>query len=191
MTREEWLNLACKTLVPYVQEKTTNTIPEFYISVGFPKGHSGRQKAIGQCWSGTLSEDGKPHIFICPTLSDPIAILATVIHEIIHTAYPEAGHRADFAFMAKKCGLTKPWTATSPGLELKKYLEKLFTTLPEYEHAALTIPERGKKGSRMRRHVCNKCETIVYKGADEFKAICMEEIDGVECEGRFELKVKE
>ena len=115
MNREEWLILAGNKLHPYIQDIVKEAIPEYHISVGFPKGHSGRQRAIGQCWSGTLSQDNKPHIFICPTLVDPIVVLATTVHEIIHTLRPKAGHKSGFSELASMCGLVKPWTATTAG----------------------------------------------------------------------------
>lgn len=191
MTREEWLQNASLQVLPTIHNACKRGIPEFYVSVGFPKGHAGRQRAIGQCWSGQLSTDKKPHIFICPTLHDPIEVLATLIHEIIHTVVPDAGHRAGFSEIAAKCGLEKPWTATTAGAPLKVFLEKVSAALGPYPHAALTVPVRGKKGSRMRKHVCNHCGGIVYKGADVFKAMCMEDIDGVNCGGMFEPAIKD
>lgn len=193
MTREEWLVMASNKLIPYIQDKTNNKIPKFHVSVGFPKGHAGRQ-AIGQCWSGTLSEDNNPHIFISPVLIRPIPVIETLIHEIIHTAHPLDGHKKQFAFVAMKCGLLKPWTATTASEGLVKWIEKdVLVHLPEYPHSALTVQERGKKGSRLRKHTCNTCGSIVYKGSDEFKAMCLEELgeSGVTCGGSFSKFVKE
>lgn len=186
MTREEWLVMASDILVPYIQERTSNKIPKFHVSVGFPKGHAGRQ-AIGQCWAGTLSEDNNPHIFISPVLVKPIPVLETLIHEIIHTAHPLDGHKKQFAFIAMKCGLLKPWTATTAGPELIKWIEQnVLTALPDYPHSALTVQIRGKKGSRLRKHTCNVCGSIVYKGSDDFRAMCLEELaEGVTCGGSF------
>lgn len=191
MTREEWLQEASIQVRPTVYAACNRPIPDFYVSVGFPKGHAGRQRAIGQCWSGQLSEDKKPHIFICPTLSDPVEVLATLIHEIIHTVVPEAGHRMGFSEIAAKCGLVKPWTATTASPALAVSLTKVSEALGPYPHAALTVPVRGKKGSRMRKHVCSRCGSIVYKGADIFRAMCMEDIDGASCGGMFESASKD
>src|SRR3990167_4696178 len=108
MTREEWLNTAKGILIPYVQRYTTNAIPSFYLSIGLPKG-----AYTGQCWSGELSDDGIPHIFISPTIDNPIDVLTILIHEIIHTAYPLAGHRVQFSQVASNCGLVKPWVQSN------------------------------------------------------------------------------
>lgn len=186
MNREEWLSEAGRLFAPLISEAAQKPIPEYYISVGFPKGHRGRGKAIGQCWNGALSEDSKPHIFICPTIKDPTLVIATVIHEIIHTLHPESGHKGEFVFTAARSGLMAPWTATTPSPKLVELINKAIKVLGEYPHAQLTVVKQPKKGSRLRKHVCDRCGTIVYKGSDVFDAMCLEGIEeSVSCGGRF------
>lgn len=191
MTREEWLNKANIALTTYIQSQTDIIIPKFYLSVGFPKGGY-----VGQCWSGKLSDDGLPHIFISPVLDDPIDVLATLGHEIIHTIVPHAGHRVEFSQLAAKCGYTKPWTKSMPNHVLYVHLENLSKRLGEYEHSKLTIPIRGSKGSRLRKYVCDTCGVIVYKGGNPLQAVCKETLTNeftvhTVCEGSFKLHIKE
>lgn len=186
MNREEWLASAKDILVPLVQFQAAKPIPQFYLSVGFPKG-----QAVGQCWSGKLSEDGLPHIFISPVVNDPIDVLSILMHEIIHTSEPNAGHRIEFSTVAARLGFIRPWTGHQINHVLRKRLSLVVEELGEYEHSKLVVPARGSKGSRLRKHTCNQCGSIVYKGSDVFNAECLEEIEGIPCGGNFLLAIKE
>lgn len=187
MTRESWLSKASDIMVAYIQQYTDIPIPKFYLSVGFPKGKS---TTVGQCWSGRLSEDGLPHIFISPVKDDPIDILSILGHEIIHTVYPNAGHRIEFSRLAAKCGYVKPWVGHLVNDEYAKYLQTVADELGEYEHSKLTLPIRGSKGSRLRKYVCNVCNVIVYKGGNPLLAECLEDFNGDKCGGNFVQEIR-
>lgn len=170
-TREAWLRAASvetgKLLAAVVP-----TVPTFHVSVGFPKGARGKGRAIGQCWDGGSSADGACHVFICPTLSVVVEVLATLLHEQIHaTVGCAAGHRGSFSATCKKVGLVKPWTATTPGPDLRAKLETIATELGAYPHAPLAVPIRGTKGSRLRLWECG-CGVKVRIASDDFHATC-------------------
>lgn len=170
-TREAWLKAAAVETGKLVAE-VVPTVPAFHVSVGFPKGHHGRGRAIGQCWPGGSSADGSCHVFICPTLSGAVEVLAVLLHEQIHaTVGCEVGHRGAFAKTCKKTGLVKPWTATTPGPELLPKLEAIASGLGAYPHAPLALPIRGTKGSRLRLWECD-CGVKVRVARDEFNATC-------------------
>ncbi len=170
-TREAWLRAAAVETGKLVAE-VVPTVPTFYVSVGFAKGHHGKGRAIGQCWDGSASADGSCHVFVCPTLSTAVEVLAGLLHEQIHaTVGCDAGHRGAFAKTCKKVGLVKPWTATTPGPELLPKLEVIAYGLGAYPHAPLAIPLRGKKGSRLRLWECG-CGVKVRVASDEFHATC-------------------
>ncbi len=63
LTREEWLQAGINGLALMFAE-IGETVPEVYVSVGFPKGARGKGKAIGQCHPSALSGDEKAHVFI-------------------------------------------------------------------------------------------------------------------------------
>jgi len=49
------------------------------------------------------------------TLQDPIEVLETLAHELIHVASgPNVGHKGAFVKIAKSIGFKAPWT-TTPG----------------------------------------------------------------------------
>jgi hypothetical protein len=176
-TREEWLTAASAIISPEVGA------PPSYVSVGFPKGRSGKRRAIGQCWDGRLSQDGRAHMFICPTLAEPVEVLAVLAHELCHAATPGKGHKKPFIELARAFGLVKPWTATTPGPECAARLAHLANTLGAFPHAPLALVEKKKQTSRMRLWEC-ACEPVVKVrcASDDFDATCNV------CESPFAIK---
>jgi hypothetical protein len=153
-TREAWLMRAADALREQLFPPERQP-PRVWISVGFPKGHRGRGRAIGQCWDGALSGDGAPHIFIHPALVDPVAVLAVLAHELVHaTVGCEAKHRGPFPELCKRIGLVKPWTATSPDEPTLLALTALSRDLGPFEHSALTPPTVTREKSRQRVWKC-------------------------------------
>lgn len=180
-TREEWLVKAGVKLASLLKEKAGLTVPEYYVSVGFPKGQRGRHRAIGQCFYGVQSADGKPHVFICPSQVDPLHIL---LHEQIHAALPVGvGHKGAFADACRKVGLVKPWTATTPGPELADTFAGILKEVGDYPHAALDMKTIKKQTTRMRLFEC-QCEPPVKlrAGRYELNATCND------CGADFELQ---
>lgn len=175
LTREEWLQAGINGLSEMFGA-IGETLPEVYVSVGFPKGSRGKGKVIGQCHPKGLSEDEKAHVFIHPCLKDSVQVLAVLAHELIHALDNcESGHKGNFARVAKAFGLEGKMTATVAGAELTERLNGLVSVLGEYPHAVLS--EGGKKQStRMIKCECLECGYIVrtsQKWIDELGApIC-------------------
>lgn len=153
--REAWLHKAIKALTPMFAEKGINLPPKVQVSCGFPGGGSAR-KRIGECWNTNAAGDGVNHIFISPRLEQPVIVLATLIHELIHAADNcENGHKAPFKSMAVAMGLEGKMTATVPGDELIETLKGVAEKLGDYPHKALSADVAGKKQTtRMLKAVC-------------------------------------
>ena len=159
LTREEWFQASINGL----KEMFTaigETVPDVYVSVGYPKGARGKGKTIGQCHPAVLSGDDKAHIFIHPCLTDSVKVLAVLGHELIHAIDNcESGHKGRFAKVAKAFGLEGKMTETTPSASLVERLNTLVTALGEYPHALLK--ESGKKQStRMIKCECYSCGYI-------------------------------
>jgi len=91
-----------------------------------------RKKAIGEWHRNYKGPDGTSFIAIHPRIfTDPIEVLATELHEMIHATTPKEAkpHGKPFQILAKAVGLEPPWTATSPGKVLRGKLEKLAQVL--------------------------------------------------------------
>lgn len=147
-TREGWLVAASELLDEAFFNGNGYTLPaKKACSCGFPKGARGR--AIGQCWGTSTSSDGTANMFICPTLDEPISVLATLLHELIH-AWNDCvdGHKGPFKKLVKQFGLAGKATATyaEEGSELWLKLSHISEQLGPYPHKKM-VPN-GKKAKR-------------------------------------------
>ena len=161
MTREQWLIDAVNALKPVIKDRTGLDLPPTHVSVGFPSrgGTSTKKRTVGQCWHATTSADNTAHVFISPVLDDSFAVLATLVHELVHVLHPDAGHRGDFIKSAREMGLEKPWTATSAGENLEPVLTRLISDLGEFPHSKIT-PGKGKlkpQTTRMKKLFAEEC----------------------------------
>ncbi|AWY04889.1 SprT-like protease [Microbacterium phage Floof] len=184
-TREEWLAAAVEALRPYFAEHGAD-IPAVRVSVGWPKGRSGNNQAIGQAWAKEAAADGVAQVFISPVLADAVEVLAVLVHELVHVWDENAsGHKGPFAKLAKALGLEGKMTATVAGDALKDKLALIVLELGDYPHAALTPSLSGvkKQGTRMLKVECAEGSgylvRMTKKWLDEFgapKCPCHEQV---------------
>lgn len=138
--RENWLNRASLLLVKQIMEPAkVPPMPEKWaVSVGWPGG--GRIKSrIGECWSPQVSAGDVTEMFISPILGDPITVLATLLHELIHAAVGvKHKHEKPFSKPARACGLEGKITATVPGEALKVKLQAILNKIGPYPHSEMS-----------------------------------------------------
>ena len=160
LTRETYLSSAIEYLAPKFVN-LGHPLPSVRASVGIPAGgKGGKLKRIGECWSNLASADGTTEIFICPSQSNAVDVLAILLHELVHAAVGlKCGHKGAFKRVATSLGLEGPMTATTPGKQLASDLAELSHTLGEYPHAALktALSGRKKQGTRMLKLECSDC----------------------------------
>lgn len=145
VNREQWLQEAVTRLKPLFEGQQ---VPDVHVSVGWPSrgGTSTKKKIVGQCWNSDTSADGVPHVFISPVLEEPVEVLSTLAHELIHAIVgTEEGHKGAFVSVAKEFGFTSPWTSTPMGEDAEARLCKLADELPEYPHVKLTPTAKERK----------------------------------------------
>ena len=102
-TREQWLEHAAAmirdSLIPQLAGHRCR------VSCGWPhKAAVARtSRRVGECWYPEHSTDRQSHnLFISPALQDPIEVLETLAHELIHVAAgPNVGHKGAFVKIAK------------------------------------------------------------------------------------------
>jgi hypothetical protein len=177
VNREAWLQKAVRLLAADFKA-AGYPIPAVRVSVGFPKGNV--RKVIGQCWHAASTADGKPQVFISPTLGGAVDVLAVLVHELAHVvAGPGAGHGKDYAQVATTMGLTGRMTSTVAGPQLAARLKELAKRLGKYPHAALSLADPGTVKKQSTRLIKAECPTSGYtvrltrKWIDEFGApIC-------------------
>lgn len=162
MNREAWLEAATEKIKELLTERCEIDVPEVHISAGWPssRGLSEKKRVVGECWKPSTSADGKSHIFISPILDDPIQILGTIAHELIHAwDKGEHGHRGPFVRAAREFGLVRPWTATGIDAELlRPALEAVLAELGDYPHSKITPSlQRKPQSTRMLKAVAVDC----------------------------------
>jgi len=91
---------------------------------------------------------------------DSCRVADILLHEMIHTCAPRAGHGGAFKAMAHTLGLTGKMTATVATEELREAIwNQVVSVLGKYPHAAVKLVPRGKrgKGSRLVKCICPVC----------------------------------
>lgn len=136
-TREQWLSAATIELRKHIKATSGVVVPAVNVSVGFPGGRGDKTGVIGQCWNKSVVANKRPAIFISPVLNDKVRILDVLLHEMVHAAHPEAGHKGDFAKTAKAAGLTGKMTATVASPELKATLTKMAKRLGRWTDGSI------------------------------------------------------
>lgn len=153
-TREQWLNAAVDELRGWFPVDVPKTVR---VSCGWSK-RSG--KGIGWCWKSDASSDKTNEILISPEVDEPVKVLETLVHEMIHASDNGASkHSGYFKTTAVAMGLEGKMTATVAGPDLRYKLVDLSRELGPYPHAALNpamsiIP---KQTTRMIKMECPGC----------------------------------
>ena len=168
---EQAYDLLRSELLPEAPERVT-------ITFGFPsKGaRPSRNQRIGEYAHFLKDCDAGPGLLtLHPTIfREPARVLDVLLHEMIHAACPNDGHRGKFPKLAKRVGLTGKMTATVAGPELKATLaEFLADRLPPMPNGHGDISsQRKKQSTRMRKYVCPACGQIVRAATDCLNAVC-------------------
>lgn len=177
-SREAWMIAAVEALTPWYVA-IGHEVPPVRVSIGWPGGRSDAT-VLGSCWAKESVKDGKAMIFVSPVQDDPVEVLETIAHELIHAINHAWGHGAEFKKVAKALGIEnggvcKTNRAESPDLYAR--LDTVAATLGTFPHSAIgtrtsagTItgtfvdPKTGKRinprngkpvqGTRMLKVVC-------------------------------------
>lgn len=146
-TREQYLRRAATIINQKIlKPKAEVELPEtWFVSVMEPAG-----KVIGRAWPA--SHDAH-HMFVSATMEDPVQVLGTLAHEMIHLAVGvQEKHNKVFGAAARAIGLEGKLTATHPGEELAVELKKIDELLAGYPHKPLNVKLKEKQsGPAVRR----------------------------------------
>lgn len=148
MSREEWLKRAVRVLRPLLERKAKVTMRKrWQVSMSL----TSKKTAIGQCWYDQASASGKTcNLFVSPVHADPVEILDTLLHEMVHAALPVGVHHGKkFKDACQAIGLTKGKpTEAAAGPELRAILVRVASFLGPLRHDALTPSYGGRSGSK-------------------------------------------
>ena len=156
MSREDYL-LAVVEKIKTIAPDDAN--PQIRVSCGLPSrgAFSEKSRRIGECWSSERSKDATHEIFVSPTISDSVLVIATLIHEYCHAlAGIDAKHGKAFKHLAIHFGLEGKMTATTSSDYLNTTINQWIEELGAYPHANLEGKQTcGKKeGTRLIKIVC-------------------------------------
>ncbi len=162
-TREQWL-LGGVALLRGLFRDAGHAIPaNVRVTCGWPsKGALAQKKQrIGECWADSMSAGNQFEIFISPTLAEPVRVLDTLAHELVHaTVGLEAKHGKMFKRCATDIGLEGKMASTHAGEKLALRLNAFAKELGGYPHdelrGAATNGEK-KQGTRMIKCECTCC----------------------------------
>jgi hypothetical protein len=165
MTREEWLQALVGRLRSDFEIQGIGLPSEIAVSCGWPsqRPRSKRNRRIGECWRASCSGAGRPEICISPTLADPVEVGHVLVHELIHAALPNAGHRAPFIRAAIRLGLTGKMTAAVPTDELRVRLRQLADEIREpYAHGEIRPGANERtQSTRLLKLACPSCGYVI------------------------------
>lgn len=168
-TREKWLHRAMPVMMAWLKDAGCKDFPVPHLSMGIPqKGLGQNKRTIGECWPAEVTKTGERCvIFISPLLKEPVQILGTLLHELIHASDNcKSKHRGHFKQVAMAVGMTGKMTATEPGPQLLTALEKLSKDLGELPHDAMVnFTKKAHKRSRV-KYACSTCGDCVQAKKD-------------------------
>lgn len=170
-TRESWLNAASSVIHTHFADEFLewfgmngqDHLGNLLVSAGFPS-KMGLSKRIGECWAAEASGDKtQHHIFINPRLEDPIEVIATLAHEMVHAAdNGENGHKGPFTKMVRAMGLEGKPTATYAGDDFKEVVCKVLDECGFYPHVKLvSVSTPAKQSTRMLKVEAKCCGYMV------------------------------
>jgi len=193
LTREAWLLFAVGHIAPIFNE-AGYTVPRVRVACAIPA-TSRRGSAVGQCWPTTRSEDLVNEIYISPVHSDPVEVLDTLTHELVH-AVDDCQHRhgKEFKEIALAVGLQGKMREASAGPQLRLRLQSIATVmtteLGPYPHAKLSVGGAMYESSRKpARAECPRCKFKVSMLRNHLKIgppICPKDMVSMEKRGDWE-----
>lgn len=156
-TREAWLEAGIAVMRDWFGDVGVKLPDKIRVSCAWAKG--ARKGAIAWCWHVEASSDGTTELQVSPESDNPLIVLGSLIHELIHASdNGKSKHGGYFKTTANALGLEGKMTATVPGVELDHRLTVLADMLGPYPHAKLdpTVPIDGKpkQTTRMKKVVC-------------------------------------
>jgi predicted Zn-ribbon and HTH transcriptional regulator len=155
--REIWLQKAVELIFPIFKNKGY-TIPKVQVSCGFPS-TGNKSKHVGQCWGKSSTSDGTNQLFISPILDEPVQVLDTLVHELVHAVDDCINHHGpEFKKIATDVGLQGLMREASAGPWLLEQLTAISRQLGKYPHSKINLAHSSSKKTGPRpRAKCKKC----------------------------------
>jgi hypothetical protein len=131
--REAWLQKIIDIWRPYFLRLGHDLATRIWISPGRPPSN----RWTGACYPGAAGDDGNPHIFIHPVLSDSTRVAGVVVHQLCHVALGNRSHGPPFRRLARAMGLMGKMTETIEGPLFLAIMPATIDRIGPYPHPAL------------------------------------------------------
>jgi len=158
--REAWLQKIIDLWRPYFLRLGYDLPTRIWISPGRPPS----RRWTGACYPGAASDDGNPHIFIHPVLSDSTRVAGVVVHQLCHVALGNRSHGPPFRRLATAMGLVGKMTKTIEGPLFLSIMPATIDRIGPYPHPALRQLRglyRKPARTRLVRAHCAACGYLV------------------------------
>jgi hypothetical protein len=159
-SREAWLQKVIDAWRLVFSRQGYDLPARIWVSVGRPPS----ARWTGACYPGQASDDGNPHIFVHPVLSDSTRVAGVVVHQLCHVALGNRSHRPRFRRLATAVGLiaNKP-THTIEGPQFLTVMPRIIDRYGPYPHASLRQVRGLDKvsGTRLIKITCPTCGYIL------------------------------
>lgn len=169
--REVWLQQASTEIIrrfgdvfaAQFGEEGAEHLAKVRVSTGFPSVRGVTGRVIGECWRAEASADGSHHIFISPLLEEPVKVVSTLAHELVHAADNGVNkHKGAFTKAVRGMGLEGKPTATFAGEDFTAWAHELIAEIGEYPHVGLKPMVTSKpQKTYMVKVTCPGCGCIV------------------------------
>jgi len=172
-TREAWLTDAAGELTPLITTAGGMLPASIRIACGFPSTYR-RSGALGETFRPGDSADSTVEILISPTLSDPGAVLAVLLRQLVEAITGNASHKSA-VYAALDLRPDKPRDVPGCGINLGSKLQGIAAALGAYPHAALSLADRPKAATRLLKGLCPTCGytiRLTQKWADKGMPQC-------------------
>jgi len=148
MNREQWLQKLAASALPKISSRLdmADEEPAVKLSCGFPAQQGKRNKVGAQLIPPAASDEFNAEIFVSPEISDAEQVAKLVLPLLAAAAAGDYKRGAAYRSALSRTGLNTP--------NLPTWAEMLVERMPEYPHAAITLPDRKKQSTRLIKVAC-------------------------------------
>lgn len=157
LNREAWLHAGLDNAIRPFLANIGVHVPSVRIGVG-NMFHGDKSTELGETKPRSHTHDNVPEITIRMTVTDPLKVLAVLLHESIHAALDSQKHDAQFHGFAVRAGLLGN-AKLEPTSEVSTYLRNISEALGEYPAAPIAEGfTRTKQTTRQMGVMCPVCK---------------------------------
>ena len=148
MNREQWLQKLAASALPKISSRLemADEEPAVKLSCGFPAQQGKRNQVGAQLIPPAASDEFNAEIFVSPTIAEKSAVIGLVMPLLVAAATGDFKQGREYKSALSRVGLN--------GSTLPQWAATIADRMPDYPHAAITIPDRKKQTTRLIKVAC-------------------------------------